>query len=350
MKLGALLLALSLVTVSRDGARAQDHSARAQPAAEPRTAAPGQGAGTAAVNEEVTQSLKTGAPEHETPKQEGGRVDIIMPHITNARHMEVPWILPPFYKQIHLPHWKPVQIGGLTLDLSPTKHVVFLIVAATLCALILILAAAAHGRHHHAVGRPRGFASGLEAVVLYVRNEVILANVGPGGAGYAPLLLTFFFFILTANLLGLVPYGSTVTGNISVTATLAIISFIVIEIAGMRALGKGYVNTVIYWPHEGNIAMRIFLSLILTPVELIGKFTKPFALAIRLFANMTAGHVMVLALIGIIFTFGSYIIAPVPLAMTLAIMLFEVFVALLQAYIFTMLVSVFIGQIRTAHH
>ena len=99
-----------------------------------------------------------------------------------------------------------------------------------------------------------------------------------------------------------------------------------------------------------NGPMKVFLFLILTPVELLGKFTKPFALAIRLFANMTAGHVIVLAFIGMIFTFKSWLIAPAPLLMALAIMLLEVFVALLQAYIFTLLTSVFIGQMRVAHH
>lgn len=200
-------------------------------------------------------------------------------------------------------------------------------------------------------GRRGGLASGLEAVVLYVRDEVILSNVGPHGEGFAPFLLTMFFFLVFANMLGLIPYGATATGNISVTAMLAIISFFVIEIAGLRALGKDYIGTILYWPSDMKFGpMKIFLALILSPVELLGKFTKPFALAIRLFANMTAGHVVVLAFIGMIFTFGSYFVAVGPVLMALAIMLLEVFVALVQAYIFTLLVSVFIGQLREAHH
>ncbi|HEY0778882.1 MAG TPA: F0F1 ATP synthase subunit A, partial [Gemmatirosa sp.] len=176
-------------------------------------------------------------------------------------------------------------------------------------------------------------------------------NVGPHGEAFAPFLLTMFFFLVFANMLGLLPYGATATGNIAVTATLAVISFLVIEIAGMRALGAGYINTILYWPSDmKNGPMKVFLALILSPVELLGKFTKPFALAIRLFANMTAGHVVVLAFIGMIFTFGSYLVAIGPVLMALAIMLLEVFVALVQAYIFTLLVSVFIGQMREAHH
>ena len=119
---------------------------------------------------------------------------------------------------------------------------------------------------------------------------------------------TVFFFILFANLLGLVPYGSTATGNISVTAMLAIIAFFVIEISGMRALGKNYISTIVYWPHDMPLFGKILMTGIMTPIEILGKFTKPFALTIRLFANMTAGHVMVLALISIIFMFGSVLI------------------------------------------
>jgi F-type H+-transporting ATPase subunit a len=277
--------------------------------------------------------------------------DIIMPHITDSRHLEIPWPSSHLAREVELPHFAPVRLGGLTIDLSPTKHVVMMLLASVLCAVTLITAAAAHKRHSHAVGRPKGFAAGIEAVVLFVRDEVILKNVGHHGNAFVPYLLATFFFILFANILGLIPYGSTATGNISVTAALAVLAFIVIEVAGMRALGKDYIGTILYWPSDmKNGPMKVFLSLILSPVELLGKFTKPFALAIRLFANMTAGHVIVLAFIGMIFTFGSYLVAVGPVLMALAIMLLEVFVALLQAYIFTLLVSVFIGQIREAHH
>ena len=122
---------------------------------------------------------------------------------------------------------------------------------------------------------------------------------------------------------------------------LAIIAFIVIEIAGMRALGKGYISTIIYLPPKDMPAvLKPVLFAIMTPVEILGKFTKPFALCIRLFANMTAGHVMVLALISIIFTFGSVLIGIAPVAMAVGIMVLELFVALLQAYVFTLLVVV----------
>jgi F-type H+-transporting ATPase subunit a len=278
--------------------------------------------------------------------------DIITPHITDSNALEVPCLSfeHGFACHLELPHWAPVHIGNFTVDLSPTKHVVMLLVAATLCLITMLWAARAHKKQHATGKAPKGFANGMESLVLYMRNEVIIPNVGHHGDKYVPFVLTLFFFILFANLLGLIPYGSTATGNISVTATLAIITFIVIELAGMRTLGKGYLNTVFYWPHDMPLGMKLPMTLIMTPVEIIGKFTKPFALAIRLFANMTAGHVVVLALIGLIFTFGSYFVAPAPFMMAVAIMLLEIFVAFLQAFIFSLLASVFIGQIREGAH
>ncbi|HEX3866593.1 MAG TPA: F0F1 ATP synthase subunit A [Gemmatimonadaceae bacterium] len=279
--------------------------------------------------------------------QEAKKVDIILPHISDSDELDVPWLSVSGFRVIHLPHWAPIMIGSHALDLSPTKHVVMMLIAALLACVILISAARAQARHAARGEAPRGFAGTIEATVLYVRNEVILPSVGPHGEAFVPYLLSVFFFILLANLLGLVPYGSTATGNVSVTGTLAIIAFFVIEGAGIATLGWKYVNTIVYWPHDMPIPGRILMTCIMTPVELLGKFTKPFALTIRLFANMTAGHVMVLALISIIFTFGSVFIGLAPVAMAVGIMCLELFVAFLQAYVFTLLVASFIGQIRT---
>jgi F-type H+-transporting ATPase subunit a len=187
-------------------------------------------------------------------------------------------------------------------------------------------------------------------MVLYIRQEVALPNLGPHGEAFVPFILTLFFFILTANLLGLLPFMATATSNIKVTATLALITFVVVELAGVRAQGIGYLSTIFYWNKDLPIVMRVLMFFVMTPVEMIGKLTKPFALAIRLFANMTAGHIVVLALIGLIFSFKSYAIGLAPAAMTVAIMMLELFVAFLQAYVFALLASVFIGQIREAHH
>jgi F-type H+-transporting ATPase subunit a len=279
--------------------------------------------------------------------QEAKKVDIILPHISDADEVDLPCFSKQWYCVWHLPHWAPIMIGHFALDLSPTKHVVMMFVAAFLCCLVLISAARAQGRHTARGQAPGGLSGTIEATVLYVRNEVILPAVGPHGEGFVPYLLTVFFFILFLNMLGLVPYGSTATGNVSVTGMLAIIAFVVIEIAGIRALGKNYINTIFYWPHDMPVWGRFLMTLIMTPVEILGKFTKPFALTIRLFANMTAGHVMVLALVSIIFTFGSFLVGVLPLVMAVAIMALELFVAFLQAYVFTLLVASFIGQIRT---
>jgi F-type H+-transporting ATPase subunit a len=277
------------------------------------------------------------------------RIDIITPHITDSRHLEVPYWKAPFYREVTLPQWQPVHVGGLTIDLSPTKHVVFLIIAAVLTAAVLIGTARAHVRSSRAVGRPRGFAAGMEAVVLYLREDVVMRNIPHGGAKYVPFVLTLFFFILFANLLGLIPYGSTVTGNISVTATLALITLVVVEVSGMVRLGPGYLKTVVYWPSDMPLAMKLPMTVIMTPIEIVGKLTKPFALTIRLFANMTAGHIVVLALIGLIFTFAG-IASAAPLLMAVAIMMLEIFVAFLQAYIFALLSAVFIGLMLESHH
>lgn len=280
-----------------------------------------------------------------------GPADIIMPHITDSKVVELPcWRnLSEWACEWRLPTWN-VRIGNSVIDFGPTKHVVFLILAAFFTGLVVILAARSHVRSTEKIGRPRGFAAGLEAVILYLRNEIFMPVLGGhGGERYIPLVLSLFFFILFCNLFGLIPYGSTPTGNVSVTGALAILTFVVVEAAGMRALGKGYLGTIIYWPDDMPLFGKLLLTVIMTPVEIIGKFTKPFALTIRLFANMIAGHVIILALIGLIFMFGIFVsLAAIPMA--LFIMFLEILVAFIQAFIFALLAAVFIGQIRAAHH
>jgi F-type H+-transporting ATPase subunit a len=188
-------------------------------------------------------------------------VDIITPHITDSHELELP-----FVGEVQLPRWAPVHIGGLTIDMSPTKHVIMLLVAALLCLLIMIPAALSNERQTAHKGHAKGFAGAIESLVLFIRNEVVLPNVGHHGDAYVPFAMTLFFFILFANLLGLIPYGSTATGNISVTATLAILSFIVIEVAGMKALGKGYWKTIIYWPSDQSLAIKLPMTFIMTPI------------------------------------------------------------------------------------
>jgi F-type H+-transporting ATPase subunit a len=177
-----------------------------------------------------------------------------------------------------------------------------------------------------------------------------LPNVGAHGEGYVNYLLTVFFFLLVCNLFGLVPWGATATGNIAVTGAMAFLSLVVIEISGMRALGwKGYLGTIFYLPPGLPMWIRPILLAIMTPIEIIGKLAKPFALAVRLFANMTAGHVVLLALIGLTFFFHSYVVGVGASALATGVMVLELFVAFLHAFIFTLLTSVFIGLMRAAH-
>ena len=272
------------------------------------------------------------------------QIDIVH-HIGNAHEVELP-----FVGVLALPRWEPIHIGGLVVDLSPTKHLVFMVLAAVLVAVVFILAARGIAAAQ-AKGRPaKGFAGVMEATALYIRQEVILPNVGHHGEGFVPYLLTLFFFILTMNLLGLLPWGATATGNIAVTAALALVAFVVIEVAGMRALGpKGYLSTIFYLPPGLPTAMKPIMLIIMTPVEIIGKLSKPFALAVRLFANMTSGHVLVLAMIGITFIFKSYTVGVAAASLATGVMLLELFVAFLQAFVFTLLTAVFIGLMRAEH-
>ncbi|MEQ1689996.1 MAG: F0F1 ATP synthase subunit A [Gemmatimonas sp.] len=277
-------------------------------------------------------------------------VDFITPHITDSHHLEIPWPNSHLAKEIPLPQWPPVHIGSVAIDLSPTKHVVFMLFAATLACVLLIGAASRSRRQHVESGHTRGFAGGIEAMALYLRNEVVLPNVGHHGQKYVPFALTLFFFILCCNLLGMIPWGATATGNIAVTGTLAIITAVVVEGAGIRANGWGYLRTMFYWNPDLPIVMRVIMFFVMSAVEIVGKVSKPFALAIRLFANMTAGHIVLLAIIGLIFSFKSYFIAGVPVLMATAISVLELLVSFLQAFIFTLLASVFIGQMRESHH
>ena len=159
--------------------------------------------------------------------------------------------------------------------------------------------------------------------------------MGPTGLKYMSYILTTFFYILLMNLLGLIPWGASATGNISVTAGLATIAFITIQVASIRAQGFGH-----YLAHLTG-GVPVFLWPIMIPIEILGLFTKPFALCIRLFANMTGGHLVIVSLFGLIFLFQSYLIGAVTTGFVVAINFLELFVAFLQAYVFTMLTSIF---------
>lgn len=251
----------------------------------------------------------------------------LLHHIQDSKAVEIP------FGHIELPHFLPINIFGIEFDLSITKHVVFLWVAAFIVLIVTVAAA----RRNKKTLIPKGIGNLIEVFIVFIRDEIVVPNMGRSGIKYMPYLLTTFFFILIMNLIGLFPYGATSTSNVSVTAGLAIIAFIMIQYSAIRKQGLGH-----YLAHLTG-GMHWMLWPIMIPIEILGLFTKPFALCIRLFANMTGGHIVIVSLIGLIFIFKTVWVAPIPVAFAIGINLLELFVAFLQAYIFTMLTSLFMG-------
>ncbi|MFB1485087.1 F0F1 ATP synthase subunit A [Corallococcus sp. RDP092CA] len=234
-------------------------------------------------------------------------------------------------------------LGAGCLDLSITKHTVMMWLAAAL----LIVSILIWSNRDKTKLVPRGAGANLfEMLVLFVRDELAIKNIGKEeGPRFVPYLLTAFFFILFMNLLGLFPWMATATGNIAVTCGLALCTFFVTQAAGIRAAGLGG-----YLKHlTGGVAP--WLWPIMIPVEFLGLFTKPFALTIRLFANMLAGHIVIFFLLGLIFMLRSPAVALVSVPFAFGIYLLELFVAFVQAYVFTMLSALFIGMsVAMGHH
>lgn len=258
----------------------------------------------------------------------------LLAHVRDSREVEIP------FGHINLPHFPPLTLFGHQIDLSLTKHVIFLWVAAAILLAVTVIAARKNTKSHV----PQGIGNLIEVFVVFIRDEIIVPNMGKEGIKYMPYLLTTFFFILIMNLLGLVPYGATSTGNVSVTGALAIIAFIMIQAAAIKKQGLAH-----YLAHfTGGVHWTLWPIMI--PIEVLGLFTRAFALCIRLFANMTGGHIVIVSLIGLIFLFKNIWIAPIPVAFVVGINLLELFVAFLQAYIFTMLTSLFMGLGMQTEH
>jgi F-type H+-transporting ATPase subunit a len=257
---------------------------------------------------------------------------------------------------IQLPRWQPIRIGSVSIDMSPTKHVVLIILAAIITFVMLKITANGVARARKEGRAPGGFSGGMEAFVLWARQEIAIDNIGHEmGDFYAPLILSFFFFILVSNLLGLLPWSATPSGNLAFTGALALIAFVVIEIGGMIKLGfKGYMQTI-FPPIDGlPPAAAVGMSIFMAPIEFMSKLVKPFALTVRLFGNMTAGHFVIFALFGIVFVFGhfgalSWGIGGVTAVVVLGVMVLELVVAAIQAYVFAVLTAVFIGLMQHEH-
>lgn len=261
----------------------------------------------------------------DTVKHAGSGGDWILHHVMDGNYLD----FEPLGK-IYLPH---LELFGL--DISITRHVIFLWIVAVLLVLTFIIVSKSYKKSLI----PHGFTNLIESILVFVRDEIVKPSIGHGYEKFLPYLLTAFFFILFSNLIGLIPWSATVTSNIAVTASLAGLTFIATQIGGIIHHGPiGYFKGLI------PPGMPVALLPLIIVVEIFGLFTKPFALCIRLFANMTAGHVVILSLIGLIFIMKTYFIAPVSIGFALFIYLLELLVALIQAYIFTMLSSLFIGM------
>ena len=226
------------------------------------------------------------------------------------------------------------------LDFSITKNVATLFLVAILM-LFIFFSVSKYYKKNGAI-QPGGLASWLEPLIIFVRDDIAKKNIGHKYAKFMPYLLTVFFFILIGNILGLIPFLSNpnLTGNISVTLTLAAITLIIQLIFANKY----------FWSHIFMPPVPVLLWPILVPIEILGIFIKPGALMIRLFANITAGHIIVLSLIGIIFMNKSAAWSGLSIPMTLFISVLEILVAFLQAYIFTMLSALFIGTAVEEHH
>ncbi len=234
-------------------------------------------------------------------------------------------------------------IEYMPLDFSITKNVTAMITAALIGLLIFISLARSYQKT--GISEPRGLQSFLEPLILFVKDDIVRPNLGDAKSDkYLPYMLTVFFFILINNLLGMIPFfpfGANVTGNIAVTLILAFFTFLITQFSGNRN----------YWRHIfATPGVPLWLLPIMIVVEIIGMISKPFALMVRLFANITAGHIIILSLISLIFIFKTIWIAPASIGFVLFMDCLELLVAFLQAYVFTLLSSLFIGLAIEEHH
>jgi F-type H+-transporting ATPase subunit a len=284
---------------------------------------------------ETTQEAAHEAVEHGAETFDAG--SSIIGHIVDHKSFEITHdINPP------LPQFDPIEILGVSIDLSITKHVVMMWAAALLVLLLGWLAARKKGEMV-----PSGLRNAIEVMVRFIRDEVARKSIhGADADRYTPYLLSTFFFILTCNLLGLIPGMATATGNISVTGALALMAFVMIQFAGIRNYGP--------FKHLANLVpsgLPKWLIPLMFALEILSMVVKPFALCVRLFANMMAGHVVILAFISLIFIFGqaysepvAWATSPIAVGFALFVHFLELLVATVQAYIFTMLTATFIGM------
>lgn len=257
----------------------------------------------------------------------------IIQHVLNANYLNFGPL-----GNWYLPH---IQIFGI--DISITRDIFIIWVVAAILVVLSIIAAKGYKKSLI----PKGLSNIFEIIIEFVKDEIVKPSIGKGYESYLPYMLTLFFFVLFCNLFGLVPAPNLIvpTGNIAVTASLAVISFLVIQYSGIKTYGF-----LKYFKNMVPSGLPGWIVIVIIPLEILGLFTKPFALCIRLFANMIAGHIVIFSLVGLIIIMHSIYVAPVSVGFTLFIELLEVLVALIQAYIFTMLTALFIGMAKHVEH
>ena len=223
-------------------------------------------------------------------------------------------------------------------DFSITKTVLMLFINAAF--MLLVFTAVARGYKKNAGKAPKGIQSLFEPIIIYLRDDVIKPNIGPKYERFLPYLLSLFFFIWFGNLLGLLPGAANLTGNIAVTIVLAVATFLIVNLNGNRQYwGHIFKTPGVPWP----------LLFIIVPVEIIGVFTKPFSLLIRLFVAITAGHIVILSLVALTFIFHSYAVGVGSTLIVMFVSLIELLVATIQAYVFTMFSALYIGMAVADH-
>ena len=272
----------------------------------------------------------TGAEEG----QEENVGEFIVHHVQNSNEWNV------FGYHVQLPQFDPINLFGLQIDLSITNHVVMIWIAS----LFLILALSLSFRKRPLV--PKGFAALLEMLIIFIRDDIAIANLGKeDGRKFTPLFVTFFLFVLTCNLMGLIPLFTTPTGNINITAAMALITFGTGQVFGIFRHGLfGHFKALV--PSGVPIALVPLMFVI----ELMGLLAKHFALIMRLFANMVAGHIVIFSFLALIIIFKSFLAAPFSIGFAIFVNFLEILIAFIQAYVFAMLSTMFIGMSLHPEH
>ncbi len=282
----------------------------------------------------VLLSALTSTPAGGNEAKEENVGEFIIHHVQNSNEWNV------FGYHLSLPQFEPVNILGLQIDFSISNHVLMIWFAA----LFLLLVFGISFRKRPLV--PKGLASLLEMLILFIRDDIAIPNLGEKeGRKFTPLIGTFFFFILTCNLMGLIPLFNTPTGNINITAALALITLGTGQVYGIKR--NGFIT---HFKSLVPSGVPVALIPLMFVIELMGLAAKHFALLMRLFANMIAGHIVIFAFLSLIFVMKTVLVAPFSVGFAIFVNFLEILIAFIQAYVFAMLSTLFIGMTLHPDH